>query len=187
MTREQLKFMAKDQIRGNLGTLFVIAILTALITAVPIANLILLPALALSLMKIYLNMTNGQKPKVGDMFCCVDQLGRAWWLNFLIGFFTSLWSLLFIIPGIIKALSYSMANYVLANHPEMTAREALNESKRITMGHKGELFVLGLSFLGWQILATFTLGILYIWLLPYIQATYANFYRSITDQTTIES
>ena len=80
-----------------------------------------------------------------------------------------------------------MANYVLANHPEMTAREALNESKRITMGHKGELFVLGLSFLGWQILATFTLGILYIWLLPYIQATYANFYRSITDQTTIES
>lgn len=76
-----------------------------------------------------------------------------------------------------------MANYILADHPEMTAREALNESKRITTGHKGELFVLYLSFLGWQILAPFTLGILYIWLLPYMQAAFANFYRSITAQT----
>ena len=94
--------------------------------------------------------------------------------------------MLFVIPGIVKGLSYSMAHYVLADHPEMTARQALNESKRITQGHKGELFVLNLSFLGWQILASFTFGILYIWLIPYMQATVANFYRSLTAKTTVE-
>lgn len=186
MTRAQLKSMAKAQIKGNIGILFVIAIVATVITGVPLANLILVPALGLGLVKIYLNMTNGQKPKVGDLFSGLDQLGRAWWLSFLIGFFTSLWSMLFFIPGIVKALSYSMAHYVLADHPEMTARQALNESKRITQGHKGELFVLNLSFLGWQILACFTFGILYIWLIPYMQATVANFYRSLTAKTTVE-
>ena len=186
MTRAQLKSMAKAQIKGNIGILFVIAIVTTVITGVPLANLILVPALGLGLVKIYLNMTNGQKPKVGDLFSGLDQLGRAWWLSFLIGFFTSLWSMLFVIPGIVKGLSYSMAHYVLADHPEMTARQALNESKRITQGHKGELFVLNLSFLGWQILACFTFGILYIWLIPYMQATVANFYRSLTAKTTVE-
>lgn len=186
MTRAQLKSMAKAQIKGNIGILFVIAIVATVITGVPLANLILVPALGLGLVKIYLNMTNGQKPKVGDLFSGLDQLGRAWWLSFLIGFFTSLWSMLFVIPGIVKGLSYSMAHYVLADHPEMTARQALNESKRITQGHKGELFVLNLSFLGWQILACFTFGILYIWLIPYMQATVANFYRSLTAKTTVE-
>lgn len=186
MTRAQLKSMAKAQIKGNIGILFVIAIVATVITGVPLANLILVPALGLGLVKIYLNMTNGQKPKVGDLFSGLDQLGRAWWLSFLIGFFTSLWSMLFVIPGIVKGLSYSMAYYVLADHPEMTARQALNESKRITQGHKGELFVLNLSFLGWQILACFTFGILYIWLIPYMQATVANFYRSLTAKTTVE-
>lgn len=186
MTRAQLKSMAKAQIKGNIGILFVIAIVATVITGVPLANLILVPALGLGLVKIYLNMTNGQKPKVGDLFSGLDQVGRAWWLSFLIGFFTSLWSMLFVIPGIVKGLSYSMAYYVLADHPEMTARQALNESKRITQGHKGELFVLNLSFLGWQILACFTFGILYIWLIPYMQATVANFYRSLTAKTTVE-
>ena len=186
MTRAQLKSMAKAQIKGNIGILFVIAIVATVITGVPLANLILVPALGLGLVKIYLNMTNGQKPKVGDLFSGLDQLGRAWWLSFLIGFFTSLWSMLFVIPGIVKGLSYSMAYYVLADHPEMTARQALNESKRITQGHKGELFVLNLSFLGWQILACFTFGILYIWLIPYMRATVANFYRSLTAKTTVE-
>ena len=186
MTRAQLKSMAKAQIQGNIGILFVIGILMMLITCVPLANLILFPALTLGIAKIYLNMTNGRKPTVGDLFGGLDQLGRAWWLNFLIAFFTYLWSLLFIIPGIIKMLSYSMSYYVLADHPEMTARQALNESKRITQGHKADLFVLYLSFLGWNILAWFTFGILYIWLIPYMQATVANFYRSLTAKTTVE-
>ena len=59
-------------------------------------------------------------------------------LNIMIAIFTCLWSLLFVIPGIIKAISYSMAYFVLADNPELSAKEALDESKRITSGHIGD-------------------------------------------------
>lgn len=88
--------------------------------------------------------------EVSTLFSAFPSLGKALWLNILIGVFTFLWSLLFYIPGIIKALSYSMANYILADNPEMTAREALRESKIIMHGHKWELFVLNLSFILWN-------------------------------------
>ena len=75
--------------------------------------------------------------------------------NFLLGFlqslFIALWSMLFVIPGIVKQYSWSMAYYVKIDHPDYDWRACLDESKRITMGHKGELFLLDLSFIGWAI------------------------------------
>ena len=100
-------------------------------------------------------------------------------LNLLIIIFTFLWSLLFVIPGIIKGISYSQSYFILAENPDMTASEALNESKRIMDGHKWEYFVLQLSFLGWTILASFTFGILFIWLVPYMECTLVNYYHKL--------
>ena len=92
-------------------------------------------------------------------------------------------SLLLVIPGIIKVFSYAAAPFILADNPELTAREALSESKRIMDGHKFDLFVLQLSFFWWSILSAITFGIAYIYVVPYFQATMANFYNDIKDKT----
>ena len=93
--------------------------------------------------------------------------------------FVFLWSLLLIIPGIIKAFAYSQAMYIIAENPEMNAMDALKRSEEMMKGHKMEMFVLGLSFIGWILLGMLTLGLLYIWLLPYMNATMTIFYNNI--------
>jgi uncharacterized membrane protein len=70
-----------------------------------------------------------------------------------------------------------MTPFIMAEHPEMTAKEAITASKHAMDGHKFELFCLGFSFIGWGILAILTLGIGFIFLSPYIEASWAAFYR----------
>lgn len=103
--------------------------------------------------------------------------------NILIGLLTSLfaflWSLLFIIPGIVKAYAYSMVFYIKADHPDYDWKMCINESKRLTMGHKGELFVLDLSFFGWFFVGALCLGVGTFWVTPYMEATKAHFYQNL--------
>ena len=146
-----------------------------------LASLIITPAFSLSLCIVYLKLTKNEVLSVGDVFSGFNKTGRALWLNILISIFTFLWSCLFIIPGIIKAYSYSMAFYVLADNPELTAREALSKSKQIMNGHKMDLFILELSFIGWFLLVGLTLGLAAIYVIPYMSATMANFYNSIKE------
>ncbi len=185
MTRIEMKAAAKQQISGSILALVIIFLITGLIAGTFVGAL-LVPALSVSLCAIYLGMTKGTKASIGDMFCRIGTVGKALWLSILIYVFTYLWTLLFIIPGIIKGFSYSMAYYVLAENPNMTAREALNTSKRIMKGHKWELFVLQLSFIGWHLLGMITCGIAYIYVIPYISATTANFYNSIKEPVVVE-
>ena len=183
LPRSQLKQMAKDQLRGNLGALLICMLLVAVITGVSgvtfIGPIILAPLFMLSMARVFLGLTEGVKPKVMDIFSGVDSLVKAIVLYLLIGVFSFLWSLLLIVPGIIKALSYSMSFYILADNPDMTAGEALKESMRITKGHKGQLFVLGLSFIPWYLLGMITFGIAFIYVVPYISTTIANFYKEL--------
>lgn len=189
MTRAELKSGAKEQIKGKIGILFVMfLILFAIIFVcvfIPfvgnIATFIITPAFSLSLCMVYLKLTKKEDISVGDLFSGFNATGKALWLNILISIFTFLWTCLLIIPGIIKRYSYSMAFYVLADNPELTAREALAKSKEIMNGHKMELFVLQLSFIGWYLLVGITLGIASIYVTPYISATTANFYNSIKE------
>ena len=107
------------------------------------------------------------------------KLGGSLWMEL----FIFLWSLLFVIPGIIKALSYGMTQYILADCPDVKARDALKLSMRMMHGHKGELFVLGLSFIGWILLTVLTLGILEIFYTgPYMYSTFAQYYLEIKDE-----
>jgi uncharacterized membrane protein len=124
-------------------------------------------------------MAKGEKATIGAVFNRLDLFGRALWLSIITAFFTWLWTLLLIVPGIIKFYSYSMAPYILADNPTLTARQALNESKRITNGYKGKLFGLYLSFIGWGLLSILTLCIGYLWLLPYMSLSLANFYEDL--------
>ena len=91
-----------------------------------------------------------------------------------------LWSLLFIIPGIVAGFSYAMTDYILAEDPELTADEAISQSKSIMTGNKWRFFCLQFSFIGWDILATLAFGIGHLWLTPYKQAAHAAFYREVS-------
>ena len=91
-----------------------------------------------------------------------------------------LWTLLLVIPGIVASYSYAMTGYILAEHPELTAGEAIKRSKEMMSGNRWRLFCLNISFIGWDILCLFTLGIGSLWLNPYKQAATAVFYRDIS-------
>lgn len=108
--------------------------------------------------------------------------GNVFILNLLISIYTFLWTLLFIIPGIVKGLSYSMANFIMAENPDIKPSDAIKESQKLMDGNKLDYFVLGLSFIGWHILDIFTLGILSIWLQPYIYTTKAAFYEAVKNE-----
>ncbi len=191
-TRAELKAMAKVQIKGNIGILFVITLIVGVISSlasfvlsfIPVvgslaATVIVTPAFTISVLRVYQNLVREQKPKVGDAFTGFDDFWTAFKAQLLVSVFTFLWSLLFVIPGIIKGFSYSQTMLVVAENKGISAREALNRSKAMMEGHKMDLFVLGLSFIGWGLLCGITFGIAYIWVGPYMQATLVNFYNDV--------
>ncbi len=190
MTRIELKNEAKEQIKGKIGILFLIFLIIAMIGAgsslVPVvgwfATIIIMPAFNISLCMIFLNLAKREDVSVGDVFKGFNITGKAVWLSIITWVYTFLWSLLFIIPGIIKTFSYSMAPFILADNSNLTASEALSESIRIMDGHKFDLFVLQLSFFWWYLLGAITFGIAYIYVVPYFEATMTNFYNEIKDK-----
>ena len=109
-----------------------------------------------------------------------DNWGTVILTMFLRNLFLVLWTLLLVVPGIIKAYSYRLVPYILKDHPELSATEAITLSRRMMNGHKADAFVLDLSFLGWIILSALTAGILHVFYVgPYIQATDAELYKVV--------
>lgn len=98
---------------------------------------------------------------------------------FIRGLYTVLWSLLFLIPGIIKSYEYRMVPYILANNSGILANEAIQRSRKITDGHKWDIFVLDISFLGWDLLGYLLLGLGTYFVSPYREATYAKLYDTL--------
>lgn len=198
MNRSELKSNAKLQIKGKIGILFVITLIIAVVSAVASAILSLIPvvgsiaaavivtpAFSLSTIRVYQMVVRGETPEAKDAFCGFDDFFSAFKVTLLVGLFTFLWSLLFVIPGIIKGISYSMSMYILAENKGKSARECIKESMAMTNGHKGELFVLSLSFIGWILLGSITLGIAYIWIIPYMNATFVNAYNSLKQAAPV--
>ena len=100
--------------------------------------------------------------------------------RFLANLFIFLWSLLLVVPGVIKSMEYMMVGNILADNPDIQPMDALRKSKQMMKGHKWNTFVLSLSFLGWEILSLFTFGLLEIFYVrPYIEATYAELYLAL--------
>ena len=126
-----------------------------------------------------LKLVDGEEARFEDLFSGFDIFGNAFVLNLLITLKVIAWSLLFVIPGIIAAYRYRFAYYNLCENPDMGVMEALNMSKAQTNGFKWQLFVLDLSFLGWQLLCALTLGILSIWVQPYVTQTNVGYFLQI--------
>ena len=93
-----------------------------------------------------------------------------------------LWTLLLIVPGVIKAISYSQTLYVLKDCPELSFNEAIERSMAMMEGYKMRYFLLSLSFFGWIVLAIISCGILSLWVNPYISATNAHFYEYVKEE-----
>ena len=152
-----------------------------------IGSLIIGGPMTLGLAYFALKIARGKKGEVGDIFKGFDNFAGSlvayllYVLAVIVGF------LLFVIPSIIVGLGLSQTFFILADRPETKAVDALHQSWDMMKGHKGDLFVLGLRFFGWSILCIFTLFIGYIWLLPYMQVSFANFYDSINPWREAES
>lgn len=128
----------------------------------------------------------GDNNVTGNLFRdSLDGYFRNVWGMFLMFIFVFLWSLLFLIPGIIKAYSYAMTPYILKDYPELSANQAINLSRKMMKGHKLDLFILQLSFIGWGILTLFTAGIGTLWLMPYMMTAQAAFYQDIKNDHII--
>ena len=135
--------------------------------------------------RFLLKMHDGEDAQVGDLFSRFDRFGDGFCLELLTSLYIMLWSLLFIIPGLVKAYAYAMAPFILEENPNMTPSEAIKASRELMDGHKFDLFCLHWSFFGWALLSVLTLGIGSLWLNPYMNAATAAFYRSIAGRPEI--
>lgn len=127
-------------------------------------------------------LTRENPPAFLTLFSRMSIFGRALGLRLMTGILTALWSLLFVIPGIVAAYRYALAPYLMAEHPEMGVMEAISQSKALMRGNKWRLFCLQMSFIGWGILSTLTMGIGNLWLAPYRNAAETAFYLELTGR-----
>ena len=184
MPRASIKANAKENLRGNWGTAILVLLLNWMLLSAAtgvmvIGKLIIMGTLETGVALIYLKLSYREPAEIGDLFQPFQNFVNTFFAGFLSTIFTFLWSLLFVIPGIVAAYRYSMATYILAENPNMQATEAIERSKALMDGRKGDLFCLDLSFIGWALLAVLTAGIGNLWLVPYMTVSRAAFYRSL--------
>ncbi|MBD1371524.1 DUF975 family protein [Hazenella sp. IB182357] len=210
LKRSDLKRLGLDALKGNWGTvigsLFIliaiygaIAILFILIGGTPdpnkiftkfdgfnlVSQLLTTGAFQLGFIAIFMHIARQQKVSVSILFKYYKSgnlyvKSLIWYILYSI--YLLLWTLLLIIPGFIKSYSYAMSSYILNDNPELSANQAITQSRKMMDGHKLDLFLLHLSFIGWIILGIITFGIGFIWITPYMQATEAMFYRNLKGE-----
>jgi len=190
MNSKQIRANAWENLTGTYGIALLISFIGSLIiSTLSIAwpfGLLVLGPVAIGLAFSFLKIARGVTVEVSDLFFGFENCFlNAFLLALLTGLFTFLWSLLLIVPGIIKALSYSMAPYILADNPDMDAMDTIKASQTLMKGNKWRLFCLYFSFIGWALLATCALGIGIILLMPYIEAAKAEFYKVIIEEKPV--
>lgn len=147
-----------------------------------IVNLLIIP-LSLGLIKYFLMFAKSQKPSIANLFDGYKySFGNSILASILVSIYTFLWTLLLIVPGIIKKYAYSMTLFIIADEPNISANEAIKKSEAMMKGYKWNYFLLELSFIGWALLAIFTCGIGYLWLTPYMQTTTLHFYLKVKEE-----
>ncbi|MDN4526078.1 DUF975 family protein [Fictibacillus fluitans] len=146
-----------------------------------IVGLILYPAV-IGYSWVFIGLIRREPQSVKSMFSPFGEIGTFLKLigtTILVWLFTALWTVLLIVPGIIKGIAYSQTYYVLKDNPDLPVLQAITESRRLMDGYKWKFFLLQLSFIGWIILATIPFGLGFLWLTPYMTASSAEFYNEI--------
>jgi uncharacterized membrane protein len=129
----------------------------------------------------FLKLAKGLPAEFNDLFSGFSLFKTNFVLNLLKSLFIMLWSLLLVVPGIIAAIKYSMAYYIMNDNPGLGALEAIRISTEMMNGHKMRFFEMWLSFLGWFILGIFTAGLGMLYAIPYYRSAKANFYLDLKE------
>jgi uncharacterized membrane protein len=184
-----LMSQALDALRGRwkaaLGVSAVFFLITAGAGSIPgigtIASLLINGALLLGLARFSLQISRGETARFMMLFDGFKRFRDTVIAYLLIVLFTLLWSLLLIIPGIVAFFSYSQTFFLMADDDRLEPQEAIRLSKEMMMGNRGKLAGLWLRFTGWFIVGFLTMGIGFIWIIPYLSTSLANFYDDLVD------
>jgi len=198
INRTELKLSAKNLIKEKwfnlfLGSFIVLALTGAVNGIVGLGQFlsIALAVLYIGLSCFYLNYIDNDKIDYMDIFFSfkakdINVYIRHLGVMLLMGLFIILWTLLLIVPGIIKAIAYSQVTYIIAENPDKDIMSALKESEKMMNGYKMEYFVMQLSFIGWFLLTVITFGVAGLYVLPYYSTTIALLYRKLKPKNEIE-
>jgi uncharacterized membrane protein len=185
-SRAEIKKQAKTSLSAQYGVTLGAFILFMIISGAAsgitfgLGGLLIVPVLMVGFYFFNVRVYRGENGEIGDLFSGFKQYGRNLGGVLWMDLFIYLWSLLLIIPGIIKCFSYFMTPYILADCPNVKATQALKLSMRMTKGYKGDIFVMMLSFIGWGILCSLTFGILYLFYVgPYMNLSFAGMYEEL--------
>ena len=193
ITNSEIRKQARNALDGNWGNSAVLILVFYLITlSLPIYgtiggfnspflnlwSLLCLP-MGWGIAVYFLSIVRREKADMSMLFIGYKDFIRIFFTILLQNLYKFLWSLLLIVPGIIKSCSYAMTPYILRDNPDMKYDAAITESMRLMDGHKMKLFLLSLSFIGWGILCLLTFGLGFLLLVPYMQASIAAFYEDL--------
>lgn len=178
-----LMAQAREALTGNwgiaVGVTAIFTLVNMLVGMIPMASLIIGGPMSFGVALFFLSLSRKQVLPISDLFKGFNYFLNTLVASLLILIYTILWALLLIIPGIIAAISYSQVFFILAQDPSISASDAIKKSKEMMFGYKWKFFFLGLRFIGWLILCILTLGIGFLWLVPYMQVTFAKFHDDI--------
>lgn len=198
INRAELKQLSKTQLSGKWGSGVLITFIYFLtisaanvLGAIPVVgfflSLCITAPLGIGLLIAFITFVkSGNKLDPGDLFKAFSFFGKSLGATLWLYLWVFLWMLLLIIPGIVKAFAYSQTLFIIANNPNVKVVDSIKISMKMTNGYKFDLFVLALSFLGWALLCCLTLGIGFLWLAPYMNATYTNVFFKLKE-TSIQN
>lgn len=180
---------ARHSLSGNWGVAVLFSFMYFLISGIlqvipilgPLALFLIYGPLSLGIAIFALNMSNERDYNVSNLFDGFNNFGNALGAYFLMTIFILLWTMLFIIPGLIAMLAYSQTYFIMAENPRMNAYDAIKLSRKMMSGNKTKFFFLSLRFIGWLILCLLTFGIGFLWLFPYMEVSFANFYKDVKE------
>ncbi len=186
-TREEIKQTARERLTGSRNSSIAVYLLALIAFGVlsaaslGLASLVLAPVIVVASDGFFAAVYRGEGRTVSDWFSGMfDGFVRKWLGMFLMSLKVFLWSLLLVIPGIVKAMAYSLTPYILAEYPGVSAGDAARLSDKMTYGYKMDIFVAGLSFLGWEMLSALTFGLLEVFFAgPYRSITFGGIYEEL--------
>ena len=186
---------AREALEGRWGlavaTFFIYFLIVGGVESVPVLGgigaLIIGGPMALGISIFSLKLARGEEARVEQIFEGFQMFEKALGAYLLMVINVFLRLLLLIIPGIIKGIAYSQVFFILAEDDTIDSRGALKRSEEMMDGYKWKYFFLSLNFVGWGILCLLTFGIGFLWLIPYVQVSYANFYDDLKGNDIVSS
>ena len=182
--RQNARMQLGESIFGN--TWMMLAVLCFVYSAAVgalsgmLIGIIFIGPLSYGMCRVFIGAVNGKKLDFNDALSgFTEALGNSLVLELLRTLFTALWSMLFVVPGIVKSYSYAMAMYIQQDDPDLDARDCIDTSREMMDGYKWKLFCLDCSFIGWYLLGALCFGIGVFFVMPYHETAKANFYLAL--------